>query len=172
MCDVQVLSRKASNRSTLEETDIRTIIAYMHRPSTSEIASEVSSVILNVCYEKENVYRVIQEKGIPMLLNFIKSDEEDVAANAAGALQSISYQEVGREELREQGTLEILIPLLTHPSVKVQSRCVGVIHNMSSDVHSIAILRQGEAIKPLVDMLSAPQVNPSCLRCAQRRNRI
>ena len=155
---LKVLSRKEHNRTALEPEDIKTIVSYMHKPKTQAIASEICSVILNVCYEKENVLQLIEHKGAPFLLDFVRDADDDVAANAAGALQSISYQDVGREELRELGTLEILIPMLKHTSVKVRSRSVGVVHNMSSDVHSIAILREGMAIKPLVEMLSAPQV--------------
>mmetsp|Transcript_15305 Transcript_15305/g.38434 ORF Transcript_15305/g.38434 Transcript_15305/m.38434 type:complete len:353 (-) Transcript_15305:54-1112(-) len=156
---LKVLSRKEVNRLAMEDGDMKTIVGYMVKPKTSQIASEVSSVVLNACYEKENVVRFIKCKGVAFLLEFVKDHDDDVAANAAGALQSLSYQEVGRDELRELGTLEILIPALKHTSVKVRTRSVGVIHNMSSDVHSIAILREGDAIKTLVSMLSAPQVH-------------
>uniref|UniRef100_A0A7S0VCG2 Protein HGH1 homolog n=1 Tax=Hemiselmis tepida TaxID=464990 RepID=A0A7S0VCG2_9CRYP len=156
---LKVLSRKAHNRTALEDGDMKTVVHYMHKPKSSQVASEVSSVVLNLCYEKENVVRFIKCKGVPFLLDFVRDPDDDVAANAAGALQSLSYQEVGRDELRELGTLEVLIPSLKHTSVKVRTRSVGVIHNMSSDVHSIAILREGGAIGTLVAMLSAPQVH-------------
>lgn len=94
----------------------------MHKPKTLQIASEICSVILNICYEKDNVLSIISHKGVPFLLEFVRDADDDVAANAAGALQSISYQDVGRDELRELGTLEILIPMLAHTSVKVRSR--------------------------------------------------
>ena len=37
-------------------------------------------------------------------------------------------------------------------------RAVGVIHNMSSDVPSISVIRTGGAIKELVSLLSDPNV--------------
>ena len=154
---LKVLSRKAVNRTNIEDQDIATITKYLQSPRTRSIASEVSNVVLNICYEKSNVIMLIKANGVPPLRDFLKTDDEDMQSSAAGALQSLSYQEQGRIHLREIGVLPLIIPLLTHVSVKVRTRCVGVIHNMSSDIPSIAILRLGKAIGPLVQMLSAPQ---------------
>ena len=41
----------------------------------------------------------------------------------------------------------------------MRTRAVGVIHNMSSDVPSIAVIRTGGAIKELVKLLSDPNVH-------------
>jgi hypothetical protein len=154
---LKVLSRKAVNRSNVEEQDIVTIVKFLSSPRTRGIASEASNVVLNICYEKQNVNMIIKANGVPPLRDFLKNDDEEMQSNAAGALQSLSYQEEGRIHLREIGVLPLVIPLLTHTSIKVRTRCVGVIHNMSSDIPSIAILRVGKAIEPLVHMLSAPQ---------------
>jgi hypothetical protein len=154
---LKVLSRKEVNRTNLEDEDVTTITKYLTSPRTRAIASEVSNVVLNICYEKSNVIMLIKANGVPPLRDFLKTDDEDVQSSAAGALQSLSYQEQGRIHIREIGVIPLVIPLLTHSSVKVRTRCVGVVHNMSSDIPSIAILRLGKAIEPLVQMLSAPQ---------------
>ena len=154
---LKVLSRKAVNRANIEEEDVTTVTKYLQSPRTRAIASEIANVVLNICYEKQNVIMLIKANGVPPLRDFLRNDDEDIQSNAAGALQSLSYQEEGRIHLREIGVLPLIIPLLNHSSVKVRTRCVGVIHNMSSDIPSIAILRGGKAIEPLVQMLSAPQ---------------
>ena len=114
--------------------------------------------MLNACYEKQNVTMAIKANAVVDLSWLLLSDSDEVAANATGALQSLSYQEEGRVHIRELDILDHIIPLLAHSSVKVRTRAVGVVHNMSSDVPSIAVIRSGGGIQHLVNMLNDPQV--------------
>ena len=156
---LKVLSRKLSNRNNMELEDIETVAKYLRSTESSSVSAEAASILLNACYEKENVSLAIKANAVVDLSWLLDSDSEDVAANATGALQSLSYQEEGRVHIRELDILEHIFPLLSHSSTKVRTRAVGVIHNMSSDLPSIAVIRTGGAIQELVTLLSDPQVH-------------
>eukprot|EP00959_Pyramimonas_sp_CCMP1952_P109178 2283336-Pyramimonas_sp.AAC.1 len=48
-----------------------------------------ANVILNACYEKENVDLVLSCGGIKPLVGFLTTEDQELQANAAGAIQSI-----------------------------------------------------------------------------------
>ena len=155
---MKVLSRKLNNRNNMEQEDISTIAKYLRNPDSTSVMGEAASIMLNACYERQNVIMAIKADVPTHLTWLLDSDIEDVTANATGALQSLSYQEEGRVHIRELEILDHVFPLLSHTSVKVRTRAVGVIHNMSSDALSIAAIRGGGAIKELVKLLSDPVV--------------
>jgi len=155
---LKVLSRKESNRVNMEQEDVDTITKYIRHPESTSVQGEAASIMLNACYEASNVKMAIKANAAVECSWLLDSDSEEAAANATGALQSMSYQEEGRVHIREVEILEHIFPLLSHTNVKVRTRAVGVIHNMSSDVPSIAVIRTGGALTDLVKMLSDPQV--------------
>ena len=155
---LKVLSRKESNRVNMEQEDVDTITKYIRHPESTSVQGEAASIMLNACYEASNVKMAIKANAAVECSWLLDSDSEEAAANATGALQSMSYQEEGRAHIPEGEIREHIFPLLSHTNVKVRTRAVGVIHNMSSDVPSIAVIRTGGALTDLVKMLSDPQV--------------
>ena len=108
--------------------------------------------------------------GVPPLVKFLERDQE-LQANAAGAIQSICFQKEGRQYLRELGAVPAILPLLSSPSLKaradqsaslsvrlphhasrvgaasqVRTRAVGAVHNISSEAEAIRIIRRLHAI--------------------------
>ena len=75
----------------------------MHHARNEKIAGEGANVILNLCYEKENVDLVLLCDGVPPLVRLLSTNDNDLQANAAGAIQSISFQEDGRSKVKEEG---------------------------------------------------------------------
>mmetsp|Transcript_33357 Transcript_33357/g.76284 ORF Transcript_33357/g.76284 Transcript_33357/m.76284 type:complete len:368 (+) Transcript_33357:58-1161(+) len=155
---LKVLSRKEANRETVESHDIKIILSFISRKDSLSVPGEACSVLLNMCYGKDNTLAVIEHGGVAPLIRLLNSPSEEVQTNAAGAIQSMSFQSEGRHELREGNLFPSLFPLLDHASVKLRTRCVGVLHNMSSDVGSIALIRTMNIIPKLIRMLSDPQV--------------
>lgn len=49
-------------------------------------------MLLNACYEPVNVEALLSGPGVSQLLLFLMEDDQEVAANAAGAIQSICFQ--------------------------------------------------------------------------------
>lgn len=72
--------------------DIKIVLQYLQHAANPRIASEAANVLLNLCYERKNVHIVVEHGGVPLLLNALESDEQDVQANAAGAIQSLCFQ--------------------------------------------------------------------------------
>ena len=121
-------------------------------------------MVLNICYERDNVVRLVSAGGVPPLIAFAKDDShEDLQANAAGAVQSICFQKEGRTFVRELGAIEAVLPLLASANLKVQTRAVGAVHNMSSEPEAIRVIRRlgGLTLHPNRNPNPNPNPDPS-----------
>mmetsp|Transcript_11790 Transcript_11790/g.20071 ORF Transcript_11790/g.20071 Transcript_11790/m.20071 type:complete len:352 (-) Transcript_11790:763-1818(-) len=156
---LKILSRKVENRVSFNAGGVCSVLKFVQNSQNHRLTAEGANVLLNICYEKDNVNILLQAGGIPTLVSFLQASEPDVQANAAGAIQSICFQESGRYAIRDTGAIPSIISLLSSTSVKVQTRAVGALHNMSSDPDSIRIIRRKDGIAPLISLLRAP--NPS-----------
>ena len=58
--------------------------------------------------------------------------------------------------MRQLGAIAAVLPLLSSPSLKVQTRAVGAVHNISSEPEAIRLIRRLEGIPPLVLLLRTP----------------
>lgn len=155
---LKILSRKYDNRVRLGSLVCDDLVSLL---SASEdgalaVAAEAANVVLNICYEKENVTRIMAAGGVTPLLKLLARPQADLQANAAGAIQSICFQRDGRSAVREEGAIPALMPLLSSDSLRVQTRAVGAIHNLSSEAEAIRIIRRLRGIAPLVALLRAP----------------
>ncbi|KAG6546935.1 hypothetical protein Mapa_011551 [Marchantia paleacea] len=119
---LKILSRKQHIRAAIGQEGITSLIRHLieskHLP---KVAAEGANVILNVCYEKSNVNLVLESGGTATLVSFLSSDDEELQANAAGALQSICFQPEGRGIVRSLGAIPALVKLLDVPSVNVSA---------------------------------------------------
>ena len=114
----------------------------------------------SVCYEKENVDAILMCGGVEPLVRFLgERSDPDLQANAAGAIQSICFQEKGRVSVRDLDGVPAMLRLLAEcgGNVKVQTRAIGAIHNMSSDADSIRLIRAKEGIPLVVELLKSDQ---------------
>lgn len=162
---IKILSRKSVNRCHIDPSVIdvlqRIIGAYS---SDCQICVEFSNIVLNICYERDNVPRVI-DKGCILQLTRLMSGEFQsdykLLSAVVGALQSICFQAEGKDSVRQSGAIRPVIQLLTCKDTTVRSRAVGVIHNLSSDLSIVPDLRIGGAIPDLIALLHDPNVNIS-----------
>lgn len=157
---LKILSRKQENRQNFGRRGLNAVLRLLIDPSSSRVAGEGSNVILNVCYEKENVDAILMCGGVEPLVRFLGEREDpDLQANAAGAIQSICFQEKGRVSVRDLDGVPAMLRLLAEcgGNVKVQTRAIGAIHNMSSDADSIRLIRAKEGIPLVVDLLKSQQ---------------
>lgn len=86
---LKILSRKSENRKNIQFSVIDAICTVLNSPKNNRIACEASNVILNICYEKENVKTAIECGCIPPLIAFLTSSDSFLQSAAAGAIQSI-----------------------------------------------------------------------------------
>jgi hypothetical protein len=153
---LKILSRKYDNRARLGPHIVGPLVEVLHQRPQALVAGEAANVILNICYERENVTLIMENGGVPPLVALLREPEQELQANAAGAIQSICFQKEGRRFVRELGAVPAVLPLLSSPSLKVRTRAVGAIHNISSEAEAIRVIRRLHGIGPLVDLLRAP----------------
>ncbi|KAK3274827.1 hypothetical protein CYMTET_17011 [Cymbomonas tetramitiformis] len=151
----KILSRKHDNRIAFGAEGIRSVVRFLSAPLNTRIAGEGANVILNICYEKDNVEHVLKSDGVIPLVAFLETPDLDLQANAAGAIQSICFQEQGRISVRECNAIPAIIKLLDCDNQKVQTRAVGAVHNMSSDPEAIRTIRRKNGIPHLIRLLSS-----------------
>lgn len=162
---LKVLSRKQTNRRALGERGIAAVLRHLREPSSLQVAAEGANVLLNACYEADNVDSVLRLGGVPAVVAALGGAPtpaadalgQAVQANSAGAIQSICYQERGRRAVRECGAVGALVGLLASQSVKVRTRAAGAVHNLSSDAEAIRAVRKKGGIPLLIHLLEAPQ---------------
>ena len=152
---LKILSRKGENRKTVTASHVRVIVQVLRDPPEERIASECTNVVLNICYERENVQKVLDMDGVAPLVNFLSAKDPALQANASGAIQSISFQQQGKLVVRDFGAVPALIKLLDSSLVKVRTRAIGAIHNLSTDLESVKLVRQCQGIPTIVQMLHA-----------------
>lgn len=153
---LKILSRKYENRVRLGELIVDDLVRVLGEQRSAAVSGEAANVVLNVCYERDNVQRIINAGGVPPLITLLGAPELDLQANAAGAIQSICFQAEGRSYVREMGAIPAVLPLLSSPSLKVQTRAVGAVHNISSEPDAIRLIRRLEGIAPLIVLLRTP----------------
>ncbi|KAG0571134.1 hypothetical protein KC19_6G213500 [Ceratodon purpureus] len=155
---LKVLSRKEINRKLIGQKAIGLLLKHLSDQTVgTKIQAEGANVVLNICYEKENVSAVLACGGASTLVEFLTSKDEELQANAAGALQSICFQPEGRKVVRSLGAIPPLVDLLAAGSLNVRARAVGALHNISSDVDSIRVIRRKGGIRWLVRLLHHTQ---------------
>ncbi|KAJ4453798.1 hypothetical protein PAPYR_11634 [Paratrimastix pyriformis] len=159
---LKILSRKLPNRQQFDPMTIRSVVMFLQNPPSIKVAAEAANVLLNVCYEKENVDVVIAQGAVPLLIMAITSSDQDLQANAAGALQSICFQEVGKRLILQHQGIGALVHLLCSQNAKVQTRAVGAMHNLSSEAESIRPICEAGAVPALVALLG-PWARGLCL---------
>lgn len=153
---VRILSRKAENRVGLPAKCYKALVQQLIHPNT-RIGSEGASIILNLCYERSNVDAILQEKAVEILGKCLGSDDEELQANSAGAIQSISFQKSGRTYIKENfpsPLITSLVKCVSSPHPKVCARAVGALHNLSTNLELVVIMREVDGIPPLVRVLS------------------
>jgi hypothetical protein len=189
----KILSRKASNRtlmgndgcilaillhlssSPLSPTTSPTSTAPETPPiSRSTIKAEGANVLLNLCYEPQNVSTLINRTpGCRLLIDFLLEEDAALQANAAGAIQSICFTKEGRKSVRDLEGIQNLIPLLGKPDTKVVQRSVGALHNLSADGESISFIRRYGGIPRLIALLKedSPLISGSAAGAIQNVGR-
>ena len=151
----KVLLRKQCNRANLGAAGVRAVGLLVSISRSHAVAAEGSNALLNMCYDASNVGLLVEEVGLEFLIRFLEANDVDVQASAAGALQSICFQYMGRAAANDHHVVQALVPLLTSTHSVVRDRAIGCVHNLSSDSTSIREIREMGAIPGLVSLLSS-----------------
>jgi hypothetical protein len=73
---LKVLSRKEVNREAVEGHEIKLLLGFLTRTDSLSVPGEACSVLLNLCYSKDNVLAVIDHGGVPLLIQLLDSNSE------------------------------------------------------------------------------------------------
>jgi hypothetical protein len=174
---LKILSRKKENRTNLSPMlvdAVQRIIATYN--ADSQICFEYANVILNLCYERENVPKIISRGCVSHLVRLLSSDHTTdfkLLAAVVGAIQSICFQKEGKEFIRQSGALNQIVEFLGCSDATVRSRAVGALHNLSSELQVVIELRDCLAIPSLVSLLKDANVSiaASAAGCIQNFSR-
>ena len=166
----KILSRKHENRMTLGESGVSAVCRVLKKAyANPRVVAEAANVVLNVCYERPNVDLVIKCGGVPPLVKALCASDRDLAANAAGAIQSVCFQESGRAAVRETGTaIPSLVSLLASPTVKVRRQVetsIAAPNGPGADANGAGVMREvslmADAIDGMLSATPAPQMAPA-----------
>jgi hypothetical protein len=99
---MKILLRNPANRRALGKNGLTTLVKILKRQCTcrTSAAGEIGNVILNACYNGENVASFIEVGGITPLCNLLRIRDLGIVSGVLGALQGICYVPAGRYEIR------------------------------------------------------------------------
>lgn len=99
---VKILLRSPTNRKALGKSGLTALVQCLQRQSRVRtiVAGEIANVVLNACYNGENVALFVEVGGVEPLCVLLRSRDVNVVASALGALQGICYVPNGRYAVR------------------------------------------------------------------------
>eukprot|EP01041_Mallomonas_annulata_P004668 gene4668-9258_t len=153
---IKILLRKPINRTLMGKHGVLCIVKALMRQTEhrSIAATEIGNVVLNTCYNGDNVQLFIDEGGFPHLLKLLLSRDTSLQASVLGAIQGICFVPIGRQAIRQDSeSIRIMVHFLDSEDSLVRARASGTIHNISADSTSILILREAGCIPSLVRLL-------------------
>lgn len=153
---LKILLRKEANRRQIDVGTVQSIIEILKFPRSGDIAGETCNVVLNMCYEKGNIDKIVRLNGVQPLIAFLPAPDGKLQASACGALQSICYQKNGRDAALALKCIPRLIALLNSTDRNVVCRSVGALHNLSSNSQSVDEVKEMGGIPILVGLLDLP----------------
>lgn len=111
--------------------------------------------ILNLCYEKENVSKLLSCNGLILLVQLLEAEDEslELQSSAMGAIQSIVFQSEGKENFSDSLYLHKIFPFLETENRKLLIRSVGVLHNLSTYVPILIQFRNQNAVELILRLL-------------------
>ena len=131
---LKILSRKEDNRRRFGRELCRAVVrlALTHPRASHAVTAEGANVVLNACYEKENVRHVLECGGVEPLVRRVADTGETPRCRsaAAGAVQSVCFQAPGRCRVRDCDGVAALVALMKELT---ERPCPGTVSRDSSD---------------------------------------
>ena len=167
---LKILSRKEDNRRRFGRELCRAVVrlALTHPRASHAVTAEGANVVLNACYEKENVEHVLECGGVEPLVRRVADTGESwrCRSAAAGAVQSVCFQAPGRCRVRDCDGVAALVALMKEldrlpgsgqftddERSMCRARVVGALHNVSADDDAIRLVRLSDGVPHLVRAL-------------------
>mmetsp|Transcript_30753 Transcript_30753/g.40623 ORF Transcript_30753/g.40623 Transcript_30753/m.40623 type:complete len:319 (+) Transcript_30753:176-1132(+) len=167
---MKILMRKPENRASVLDAQMANLVLVLSAPPSMVAAREAANVILNMCYDSQNVVMFVQQGGARALVPLTQSPDINLQGSALGALQSVSYQKEGRSALREIGAISLVCSLLESEHQKVQARAVGAVHNLSADAQNLHHIREAGGLEALVPLLRSHESEVCSLAAGALQN--
>ena len=170
---LKILSRKEDNRRRFGRELCRAVVrlALTHPRASHAVTAEGANVVLNACYEKENVEHVLECGGVEPLVRRVADTGETLRCRsaAAGAVQSVCFQAPGRCRVRDCDGVAALVALMKELDRReggtrdssftddersmCRARVVGALHNVSADDDAIRLVRLSDGVPHLIRAL-------------------
>ncbi|KAL0234053.1 hypothetical protein PCE1_001091 [Barthelona sp. PCE] len=166
---VKIFSRKEVNRVLFQSSSVTVLFAMLDYTKDLLVWTEIVAIILNLCYDMKFVAAFLEMDGISTLKRIVQmefpfdeyenADDDSVLllkSYISGTFQSICYTQRGKAATIDAGMLPIIVSLLkTSQSQELSVRCMGVLHNVSSDLRSLDMLVSSGIVDLLPRLLSS-----------------
>ena len=131
--------------------------------------------MLNICFEGRNISSLSNTNCVPALVELLfDSQNKEVLLAAVGALQSISFQDIGRKMITEANGIPKLCKLLKYNNKDVQKKTISTIHNLTSDIVVVQIIHELGEIPSIIALLkqNSIAIASSAAGCLQNISRV
>lgn len=100
---------------------------------STEAKAAAADIIWDLSSYRQSVSMVLAAGAIPVLVDLLKSESEDVKENVSGAIAQLTYNDDDRQALGEMGAIPILVGLLQDSSTAVRANMVEALNNFAED---------------------------------------
>lgn len=97
---MRILARRQDNRQRCSMHIFQALLPFLSVKQQPAVASEAANAVLNLAYEAANVAHLVRCKCEAALLALLAGGQEEVMANAAGAVQTVCYQVGSRRRVQ------------------------------------------------------------------------
>lgn len=127
------------------------LIALLKQDITQNTKSIAAKALYNISNLKESRIPLLQEGILPVLLDVIATDVNTTGRTALCALNNIACEPANKANIVDAGVVNILTPLLAHPSHHIRNCVLDIIANLSAENHLAATMAgRREWFLPLV----------------------
>ena len=104
---VKILLRKPVNRTSLGQFGVKCIIDALGRQIRRVTAAtpEIGNAALNACYNGSNISPFLDNGGLPVLLQLLRTRDVAVQGSILGVLQSLCFVSKGRRAFLDDETV-------------------------------------------------------------------
>eukprot|EP00906_Rhabdomonas_costata_P030185 RCo042631 len=156
---LKIASRKQLNQRTVRPAEVQAVLKVLQEaagPDAMELRTDACNFLLNVCYHRGNIPLALP--ALPAVGQCLAAPDGELVVAAAGALQCMCGTDEGKQALARAPAVLSRVILLLQDSInlRVVQRCIGTLHNATSDLDAVVQIRDNNGIAAVVGLLQRP----------------
>ncbi|KAI5085065.1 hypothetical protein GOP47_0001234 [Adiantum capillus-veneris] len=100
---------------------------------TVESKAAAADIIWDLSSYRHSTSFVVAAGAIPVLVELLKAENEDLRENVSGAIAQLTYNDDDRQALAEAGVIPILVELLQDSSTEVKANVAEALNSFAED---------------------------------------